>query len=646
MGQVSSVVQNVQGIDGVFFFQGFDLLGHFDLEIGGFIVIFRFEGFFEAGADAVSVFGVFRDFHAFGFDALPAFFIDFVFVVEFLHTFHEKFGLRDEAVDEFVFPAIEDAGHEGVDDGVVEHAARGDDGEFFRMRSHHLNVFPDGRRRFPEYGVAFFLGEIFEDVTFAAVFTRSFQIFGLFAGFLGEFGEEFGRGLAGFHGVFDAVQCGEEEGGDGAVGIGEGVRRAKFETGGVRVVDIADEADQNGAVTGGDVRRVAEGGHDADGGFESGFQTVECVGGGGNEGVRRFVVFQNPHDEAVADGGEEIFFHVAGGEEVHGLAVFEAGRDADVRMFAGARDADDRFRFEGNVESVFAEDFADDDAGLEFIVAGLQRIQAEFPVEFELFDDVGDVALIVDFRFHAADFFMSHFDVKAAGIEFFDGLFHRGADVSAHSLPVLFLQTLGNGEALHGFLFAGSFHPEFELGRGGEDDVLDVFEGEVFHAFHRIFGEKFLEFFADVFAGIFQNGAGIDAFPVVDEVARNAERADGAAFRVNIFVIIVHVPIHGVVGDHIDACIIQSRDIHEYDGGAIGLYGRAGEEIVVVFHENAHRNFFVRVVSGKVNPDQGNETHFRMLCQQGKDSFFSVLTRGNIIQQFVHHDGKRLLCFL
>ena len=239
---------------------------------------------------------------------------------------------------------------------------------------------------------------------------------------------------------------------------------------------------------------------------------------------------------------------------------------------------------------------------------------------------------------------MTHFHFKAARIELFDGLLHRRADIAAHSLPILFLQTLGNGKVLHRFLFARRPHPEFQLRRRREDDVLDVLEGEIFHPFHRMRREKFLELRADVIAGIFQNRARIDAFPVVNEETRNAERPNRAALFIDIVVIVIDVPIHRVVRNHVDARIVERGDIHQHDGRAVRLDRGPGEEIIVIFQENFNRNLFIRIVSGQIDADQGNETDFRMLRQEGENPFFSVLTRGDDIQQFTtHHDEKRLL---
>ena len=165
------------------------------------------------------------------------------------------------------------------------------------------------------------------------------------------------------------------------------------------------------------------------------------------------------------------------------MPFFKSGTDAYMGVFAAAGYADNGLCLEGNVEAVFAEYFTDNDAGFQFIVCCLQGVHGESPVQFQLFADVHGVAGVVHFRFDTAHFFVAHFHAHAAGIQFFNGFFHGGTDVAAHSLPVLFLQSLGNGEVLNGFFFAGGLDPEFQFRTDGEFDVFNVFEGNIFHAF-------------------------------------------------------------------------------------------------------------------------------------------------------------------
>ena len=302
-------------------------------------------------------------------------------------------------------------------------------------------------------------------------------------------------------------------------------------------------------------------------------------------------------------------------------------------VFPAAGYAVDRFRTEGNVKAISSEYFTNDDAGFELIVGRLQRIGGEKPVQFQLFAYVENISIIIDFRLDAAHFFVAHFYMHAAGIEFFDGLLHGSTDIATHALPVLFLETLGNGKVLHRFLFAGRLHPEFQLGAGGENDVLDFREWEIFHALHLGAYQKLSQAIGYVLAGCFQDGAGVDVMTIVDEEAGDAEGTDRKpGLFIDVVIIIVYIPIHGAVGYHVHTSIVQGRNIHKYHRRAVGLYSLSCEEIFVVFHEDFHGNTFVCVIACQIDPYQRYEPNFRMLGQEGKYPFFAILTSRNAVQ--------------
>ena len=302
-------------------------------------------------------------------------------------------------------------------------------------------------------------------------------------------------------------------------------------------------------------------------------------------------------------------------------------------VFAAAGYADNRFCLEGYVEAVFAEYFTDDDAGFQFVVCCLQGVHRESPVQFQLFANVYGVAGVVNFRFDPAHFFVAHFHAHAAGVQFFDGFFHGGTDVAAHSLPVLFLQSLGNGEVLDGFFFTGGLNPEFQFRADGEFNVSDVIEGYVFHAFDfPAASEEAFQLGSYEGTGVFQNGAGVDEFAVVEEEAWNAKGTYGTAIIVNIVFVVVDVPVHGGVGHHIYPGIVQGSDVHEDYGGAVGLYSGAGEEVVVVLEEQFNRYLFIGIVACQVDAYQGYEADFRMGSEKCQYAFFAKFTGGNVIQ--------------
>ena len=102
----------------------------------------------------------------------------------------------------------------------------------------------------------------------------------------------------------------------------------------------------------------------------------------------------------------------------------------------------------------------------------------------------------------------------------------------------------------------------------------------------------------------------------MDEEARDTKRADRkTGFFIHVIIIIVYVPIHGAVGDHIDAGIVQCGDIHKHDRRTICLDSFASEEIFVVLHEDLDRDAFICIIACKIDSDQRDEPNFRMLRQ-------------------------------
>ena len=247
---------DVQGVFAIFFFEGFCFLIDFNLQVGGGVVVIGFEGVFQLGAEGFACFGVFDEFVFLIKDRGPPFFVQVVFTGEFFEAFDQGFGGRDDAVDEFVLPAVYDGGYEGVYNGCIQGTACFNDCHFVGVCFHGLHVFPDSSRRFTEGCISFFLGEVFEYVVFAAIGSSFFQVVCFFSRFLGKFGQKVCRCLAGGDSVGDAVKGGEEEAGGCQVGVGEGVRSTEFESGGFRIVNVSYQADEDGSVTGRNFRFV------------------------------------------------------------------------------------------------------------------------------------------------------------------------------------------------------------------------------------------------------------------------------------------------------------------------------------------------------------------------------------------------------
>ena len=114
--------------------------------------------------------------------------------------------------------------------------------------------------------------------------------------------------------------------------------------------------------------------------------------------------------------------------------------------------------------------------------------------------------------------------------------------------------------------------------------------------------------------------------------AWDAERADRTAIAVQVIFIVVDVPVYAGICDHVDAGIIQCGDVHQDDRGAVGLYGCAGEEIIVVFQEQFDRHLFIGVITGQIDADQRNEADFRMGLEESQDAFFAKFTGRDVVQ--------------
>ena len=114
--------------------------------------------------------------------------------------------------------------------------------------------------------------------------------------------------------------------------------------------------------------------------------------------------------------------------------------------------------------------------------------------------------------------------------------------------------------------------------------------------------------------------------------AWDAERTDRTAIAVQVVFIVVDVPVYAGICDHVDTGIIQCSDVHQDDRGAVGLYGCAGEEIIVVFQEQFDRHLFIGVIAGQIDADQRNEADFRMGLEESQDAFFAKFTGRDVVQ--------------
>ena len=119
----------------------------------------------------------------------------------------------------------------------------------------------------------------------------------------------------------------------------------------------------------------------------------------------------------------------------------------------------------------------------------------------------------------------------------------------------------------------------------------------------------------------------------MNEEAGNPQGAYGTSvFFHHIIIIIVHIPVDRAVGHHVYPRIVQGSDIHEYYGRTIGLHSFAGEEVFVVFHKNLDGDLFIGIIACQVNAYERHEPDFRVLRQQGKNPFFTILAGRNAVQ--------------
>lgn len=118
----------------------------------------------------------------------------------------------------------------------------------------------------------------------------------------------------------------------------------------------------------------------------------------------------------------------------------------------------------------------------------------------------------------------------------------------------------------------------------------------------------------------------------MQEEAGNAEGAYRAAVFIDVVFIVVDIPVDGGICYHVDPGIVQGGDVHEYYGGAVGLYGSACEEVVIVLEEQFNRYLFVSIVACQVNAYQGYEADFRMGFQKRKYAFLAKFTGGDVVK--------------
>ena len=132
---------------------------------------------------------------------------------------------------------------------------------------------------------------------------------------------------------------------------------------------------------------MTERSHDTDRRLEARLEPVERIICGADERVNDFVIFEQTHQRAVANGAHIILRRIFGGEKIVRLALGGDGGDSNVSVFAVASQPNHRLSLEVDFEPVRAENFLDDGAHNNFVIRRLNSL-VEAPVNFELFADV------------------------------------------------------------------------------------------------------------------------------------------------------------------------------------------------------------------------------------------------------------------
>ena len=235
---------------------------------------------------------------------------------------------------------------------------------------------------------------------------------------------------------------------------------------------------------------------------------------------------------------------------------------------------------------------------------------------------------------------MTHFRFQTVEFQSLDGLFQSSAYVTTGTLPILFLHNLRRVQSFNRSIFCRRFYPEFQFSCASENKFFYFSKVNMFQSCdYRIFFEHCHKLFFYMVKSIFQNGTGANVIIVVNQVAGNTQSTNHfATFCVKMLIVIIHVPVYSFINHQIDTRIVQSCNARQNYGRTVSLSSTAFQKVSSIFQENFHRDFFVSIVTSKVNTHQGNKLNFRMHCQNSMQIFFILLFRFNVVKQifFVH----------
>ena len=110
------VIQNIIFIFSVSIFQCFNLSCHFQLERRSCVIISGFQCILQSGADGLLAFLVLTQFNTDSLDSFPTLLVQIVIIFKMLEDAEFCLYCRNDAVFQFIGPAIKDRSYEGVND--------------------------------------------------------------------------------------------------------------------------------------------------------------------------------------------------------------------------------------------------------------------------------------------------------------------------------------------------------------------------------------------------------------------------------------------------------------------------------------------------------------------------------------------------
>ena len=255
------------------------------------------------------------------------------------------------------------------------------------------------------------------------------------------------------HCHLNAVQASGVDGCQDQIGIGVGVAGTKLEAGSHGVLQITDQASQDGAVAGRNLRAVAQGSDNADRSLEAGLQTVQRVISSRNKGVDYLIILQHAHECTIAHSAHEVLPCLGRSKEIVEFAIFGDSGHANMGVFTVAGQTDDGLGLEAHFQTIGTEDFLYHHAHQNLIICSLHGI-VETPVNLNLLTDMGNLAALINLSLEAAHFLMAHLHIQAVAVQLQHVLLHEFQRICQHGTRVnalaLMHQESGNAQGAYG----------------------------------------------------------------------------------------------------------------------------------------------------------------------------------------------------